>query len=114
MANVWRKYLAGNVARILNLKESEKDGNPRSMVIPRNKLVAVLTSGDSNLPCPRDEGCLREDKMSSLRARCYRQGTIRPSSSKHRYVSSSLMGKWRLDTFHFTVRDKHVEGIMPA
>lgn len=65
------KYLAGNIAKILNLKESEKDGNPQSMVIPRNRLVAVPTSGDSNLPCPRHEGCVRGDKMSLLRACCY-------------------------------------------
>lgn len=77
------KYLAGKIAKILNLKESEKVGNPQSMVIPRNRLVAVPTCGDSGLPCPRDEGCLRGDEMSSLRARCHRQCTISPSSSNH-------------------------------
>lgn len=53
--------MAGNIAKILNLKESKNDGKPpQSMVIPRNRFAIVLTSGDSNLSCPGEEGCLRE------------------------------------------------------
>lgn len=41
--------MAGNIAKILNLKESKNDRNPfQSVAILRNRFAALLTSGYSN------------------------------------------------------------------
>lgn len=64
--------MTGNIAKILNVKESKNDGNPpQSVAILRNRFVALLTSGYSNSSCAGDEGCWSEDGMSSLIAHSY-------------------------------------------
>lgn len=43
--------MAGNIAKILNLKESKNDRNPfQSVAILRNRFAALLTSGITTDP----------------------------------------------------------------